>query len=367
MIDFDIHGLAVVRVVGDDDDVRIVEKQLGPLQRPSTGDADITVEFVDRLDVGQLVMLGRDEWAYDDEGLVVLRGKRKSRIRARIPLDTVGDGCHVVIERGAPAVPYLVALVNLCVLSNGGLALHAAAFEHRGVGVVVTGWSKGGKTESLLAALEAGARYVGDEWVYFDRDGARATGVPEPVRIWDWYVDQLHAVRPSSGTFDRTRSVALSSFVQLSERVERSVTHSGVTRTARRLRHLADEQRHRDVPVSAITGSTTRPEAIDVDVVVHSISAEVDEYAMTPTTGADVAARMAGSLAFERLPLMGLYHAFRYAFPDRHSALIESAADLERDRLTDFLSDKQCWISSHDYPPELDRLGSALSPLWEGT
>ena len=179
-----------------------------------------------------LVYLGRNEWAYDSEGLIVLRGRRKSRIRARLPLDMIGQGCHIVIERGAPAVPYLVALVNLCVLANGGLPLHAAAFEIDGVGVVVTGWSKGGKTESLLAALDSGARYVGDEWVYLSEGGKRAIGVPEPIRVWDWYLDQLDTIRPRLSRGASARARVLSGAVGLVESAERARLGAGTHRLA---------------------------------------------------------------------------------------------------------------------------------------
>ncbi len=365
MNDFDVHGLVGVRVLGDVRDVGVVERQLGPLQGPLAGEPDIVVEFVDRLDTGPLVYLGRNEWAYDAEGLLVLRGRNKARIRARLPLDDIGNGCHIVIERGAPAVPYLVAIVNLCALANGGLPLHAAAFEMDGLGVLVTGWSKGGKTESLLAALDRGARYVGDEWVYLSDGGARAVGVPEPIRVWDWYLDQLDDVRPPLSIGNRLRRRSLAGVVAVGARAEQ-VGPSGMRRLARRLRHLFDGQRFVDVEVSDLVGGSARPRAMSVDAVVHTISHEAPDTSLAPTSGAEVAARMAGSLAFERLPLTALYHAFQYAFPERRSALIESASSIERERLDAFLTPRRCWLSAHPYPPDLAELRRTLSELWDG-
>jgi hypothetical protein len=364
VVDLDIHGLAAVRVVGDDDDVAVVERQLGRLRGRIDREPDIVVEFVDHIDAGPLVYLGRDEWAYDAVGLLVLRGRGKSRIRARLPLDTIGGGCHILIERGAPAVPYLVALVNLCVLANGGLPLHAAAFEANGVGVVVTGWSKGGKTESLLAALDGGARYVGDEWVYLSEGGTRAVGVPEPIRVWDWYMEQLEHVRPRLSSADRVRSKCLAGATTIAERAERGRSGAGA-RMARRVRHLLDRQRYVDVPVSALIGSEARPRAITVNAVVHTMSTESPNVCMDVTSGALVAAQMGASLAFERLPLMSLYQAFRYACPDRRSPLIERAGDIERERLHAFLEPRACWLSCHPYPPDLAELRRSLSRLWE--
>lgn len=364
MTDFDVHGLVGVRVIGGPDGDHVVERQLGPLHGPLGRDPDIVIEFVDHVTMGPLVFLGRDEWAYDSEGLIVLRGRRKSRIRARLPLDAIGNGCHITIERGAPAVPYLVALVNLCALANGGLPLHAAAFEMEGRGVVVTGWSKGGKTESLLAALDSGARYVGDEWVYLSDGGRRAVGVPEPIRIWDWYLDQLETVRPDLPTADGVRSRSLAGASGLAERIERGGFGAGPRRLARRVRHLVDGQRYVDLPVADLIGADVRPRAITVDAVVHTVSTDASTVSLEPTSGTEVAERMAGSLAFERLPLMSLYHAFRYAFPDRSSVLIEGANDIERERLREFLEPRTCWRSTHPYPPELAELRRVMGELW---
>ena len=94
-------------------------------------------------------------------------------------------------ERGVAAVPLLIPILNMTLLARGVLPLHASAFVHEGTGVVATGWSKGGKTEALLAFASRGAEYVGDEWVYVASDGARVHGIPEPIRIWRWQLRQL--------------------------------------------------------------------------------------------------------------------------------------------------------------------------------
>ena len=80
-------------------------------------------------------------------------------------------------------MPHLVALVNVTALAKGVLPLHATAFTAGSTGVLVVGWSKGGKTETLLGCMAAGAEYVGDEWVYLTDDG-QMLGLPEPIRVW---------------------------------------------------------------------------------------------------------------------------------------------------------------------------------------
>lgn len=207
--DFDLHGIAGVRVVdARPADVAVVARQLGPLPRRLARDPDIVIRFVDRLETGsRLRYLGARELGWTDEGFYVLKS-RKEPAMVRIPMDRIGGPCELVCERGLSAVPFLIAILNLTVLVNGALPLHAGAFELDGRGVLVTGWSKGGKTELLMAAARAGARYIGDEWVYLTPDG-RMHGIPEPVRLWDWHLEQLPDVRRSLGASDRLRLKAI--------------------------------------------------------------------------------------------------------------------------------------------------------------
>src|SRR5919107_3546463 len=195
--DYDIHGLVGVRVLdASAADAAVVDRQLGGLRGLLDRDPDVVVRFVDRLEVkGPLRLLGVGDAAFDDDAFLLLRSRHKAPVRVRIDVARIGRGCEIVAERGVPAIPLLPAIVNLSALANGALPLHASAFLHRDTGVVATGWSKGGKTESLLAFARHGARYVGDEWVYVAADGERVHGLPEPIRVWGWQARQLPAVR----------------------------------------------------------------------------------------------------------------------------------------------------------------------------
>ena len=160
-MDFDLHGCVRVRLEGAGPrEAAAVARQLGPIAARGTGEPDVTVRFVDRIETrGPVRLLGLDECGFSDDAFLVLRSKHKSRARVRIPMERIGERCEITCERGLPAVPLLVAIVNLTALTKGTLPLHAAAFEWNGAGVVVTGWSKGGKTETLLAFARRGARF----------------------------------------------------------------------------------------------------------------------------------------------------------------------------------------------------------------
>ncbi len=71
----------------------------------------------------------------------------------------IGRHCEIICERGLAAVPELVAVINQTALANGFLPLHSAVFNCQVVGILTTGWSKSGKTESLLAFMANGAEY----------------------------------------------------------------------------------------------------------------------------------------------------------------------------------------------------------------
>ena len=71
------------------------------------------------------------------------------------------------------------------------MLLHAASFVHRGHGVLVTGWQKGGKTETLLPFTAAGAHYVADEWTIVGGTGGGMYGLSAVARLWDWHLRQV--------------------------------------------------------------------------------------------------------------------------------------------------------------------------------
>ena len=193
-VDYDLHGIVGIRLLGaSESDVAAVTAQLGPIRAVLDRDPDVVIRFVDRLPVSNLRYLGREEAGFTDDAFLVLRS-RKARARVQIPVEEIGGRCEIVCESGLPAVPLLIPIVNVTALAKGVVPVHAAAFVHRGSGVLVTGWAKGGKTESLLGFMSHGAEYIGDEWVYVSADGRRLRGIPEPVRVWDWHLDDLPGI-----------------------------------------------------------------------------------------------------------------------------------------------------------------------------
>jgi hypothetical protein len=352
-IDYDLHGVAGVRLVGARvADEAVVDRQLGGLRAPLRRDPDVVVRFVDRVEVSRPVrLLGAGEAGFTDEAFLLLRSRHKARARVLVDVEHIGRGGEVVVERGAPAVPLLVAIVNLAALSNGALALHASAFVHQGLGIVATGWSKGGKTEALLAFMQRGARFVGDEWVYVAPRGDRVHGLPEPIRLWDWHLRQLPAVRGRVSRRDRALLTPL-----------RVVAGAAGRRAgARRLAALLERQLHVDAEPSRLFDPAAIALSAAFDRLFLMRSWEEPDIRVDSIDGAEIAARMAFSVRHERAPLIACYEQFRFAFPDRVNPLIEQAPDLERALLHRFLAGRSAHAVDHPYPVCLDALFDAMS------
>lgn len=354
-VDFDLHGCVRVRLEGAEPrDVATVARQLGPIAAPSAGEADVTVRFVERVETrGSLRFLGLDECGFTDDAFLVLRAKRKSRARVRIPMERIGERCEITCEHGIPAVPLLVAIVNLTALVKGTLPLHAAAFEWNGAGVVVTGWSKGGKTETLLAFAQRGARYVADEWCHLAPDG-RVFGIPEPLRIWRWQLAQLPDLARRLPRAERLRLAAWSALPALEKRLP--------ARALRRVAHLAAKQLCVDAPAELLFGADATRGETELGHVVLAMSHEDPATTVSPVDPQEIADRMLHSLHFERAPLLQAYVMFRFAFPELANPHLEKAHERERVLLQRLLAGKPCLRLLHPYPVELAKLFGALAP-----
>jgi hypothetical protein len=356
---FDLHGLAAVRLVdADEGDVAAVARQLGPLQRELDREPDIVIRFVDRVEHGsRLRYLGARDAGWTDDGFFVLRS-RKQPVVVRLPMDDIGGRCEILAERGVPAIPFLIAVLNLTVLGNGALPLHAAAFELDGVGTLVTGWSKGGKTELLMGAMSAGARYIGDEWVYLTPDGTMR-GIPEPIRLWGWHLDQLPEARAKLGFGDRIKLRGIPVLRRVDRATPRAIRRFPPNRLLHRAMPVIEGQAHVDLPPERLFGPLGTLIA-SVDRVLFTVSAAGPETTVEPIDPGEVAARMAASLAYERNDLTLLWHEARFADPALHNEHLETFEARQRDLLSAVLAGRPAWIVTHPYPVDLAALFEAV-------
>lgn len=357
--DFDLHGLVGIRLLNAaPGDIAAVKKQLGPIQAALSRSPDILINFVDQIRPSSPVhFLGVDDVGYSDDAFFVFRGKHKARVKAQIPFDQIGNGqCMIVCESGLPAVPLLMPILNLTVLSRGALPLHASAFNFNGKGIMVTGWAKGGKTEMLLAYMAKGAEYVGDEWVYIGQDGQCMFGIPEPIRIWYWHLQEMPQFKGKLKRGELLRLQFLNGCVNFLEWLEKGGQASAIYRSIRRLAALLKLQLNVQVPPGKLferiaSGQTGRPEKI-----FFVGSTQEQNVFVSPMATEEIAQRMVFSLQEERKDFMSYYLKYRFAFPDRSNPFIEQAEEIQRTILIKVLSGKDSYAVYHSYPVSIPAL-----------
>jgi hypothetical protein len=362
--DLDLHGMVAIRLENASArDRAAVLRQLGPLPTGVTRDPDLVIRFVDRIPPGSRERLIGLDAAASGSHFLVVRGKHQEPVRIIVPFHEIGGRCEIVCERGLSAVPLLIPILNLMVLGRGGIALHASAFRFEERDVLVTGWSKGGKTELLLGFAAHGARYIGDEWIYVNPDGERIHGIPEPIRMWDWHLAQEPDLWRglSGGTRARLRGLRLAS------RILGRAGGSGSpgARRLRRVADLVDRQRYVQIEPRAAFGERFGPLEGRVGTVIFIESHSSAETTVEPVQGDEIADRMVFSLEEERAGLRSFYRMFRFAFPERASALLENASKLEQKRLREFLLGKACFAVRHPYPPSFEALFDTVRPILE--
>jgi hypothetical protein len=361
----DLHGLLAISLVdAGRSEVQAIVRQLGPLPQIESADTDVTIRFVDRLQVrGILRPLGR-EAAYGDDEFFVLRGRRKTTVRVRIPVDRIGTTpLEIVAERGLSAVPFLLPIINLTLLSKGIVPVHASAFAVNGRGTLVTGWAKGGKSEALLAFADRGATYVGDEWVFVTGDGAAMAGLPEPMRLWDWQLAMVPRLRDRIGSGRRLRLGAAASTARFLTRAARLpvIRSSAPGDLARRLGAMADNQRSLQIRPERVFDGRVSVGLTPLDTVVLIESSGDPVASAEPIDGTTVARRTAATVIHEMLDLEALYLTFRYAFPDRRNPFIESLPTRLEQCLVDALGKKRCVVVRHPYPPDIPSLHELIA------
>jgi hypothetical protein len=363
-IDYDIHGVVGVRLINcPPKDAAAVARKFGLLQRRLERTPDIIVRFVKQMETPGLTHLGIRRYAYTDQDFFLVA--EKNGAKTKINFEQIGGRvCEIVCESGTQIVSLLTTLINLTALKKNYVSLHASAFSYKGVGVLVSGWKKGGKTESVLAFARHGIRYIGDEWILLSGDGCKMHGIPGLVPLWDWHFKYLPRLR---------RQVPMASRMMF--RTVRGLDRLQRVLPKGKLGELLPIRFLRDAlpPLKKRLNVTFEPEAIfssplgwlsaSSDKIVLAMSHANKNIVMEPADPKDVAARMAASVQFEQLGFFEHYLAFRFAFPERSSEFMENLAERQEAILRRALEGKETYELSHPYPCSLHDLASAMTPV----
>ncbi len=333
----DVQGLLTVQLEDAGvDDVAAIERQIGLPSTPvvAGGTPAISLRYSDRLPGATegYSRVGTGDARWTDLGLALRSSGRRERW-VRIPFDDIGGQIVIECERGGGRVPLLIALLNLSMLARGIVPLHASAFVKGGVGIAAAGWSQGGKTEALLAAMADGGTMVADEWAYLTSD-RQLFGLPTPVRLEPWHLRARwvdgRAVRADLRHRMR-RSALLDRGLALPSKVSGGTTAGRLVGKA-----VAAIARRNRVDVHPDDLFISRARSLRLDRLYWLVAREgaIGGRRVTMVSrvqSADVARRMAVAHVHHRLDFLDAYWRFRYAFPERRSDLVEEmqARELE--------------------------------------
>jgi hypothetical protein len=220
--------------------------------------------------------------------------------------------------------------------ARGAVAAHAAAVEIHGRAVLVAGWSESGKTETALALMERGARFLSDKWTVLRADGTAAV-FPIGVGVRGWVLEHLPRLDGAVRGRDRGRLRA-AGWVRAAarpldggaagSRLERAIALADrISVTPPRLRELYgdDPRAPWEAPLGAVALLTTIPAGAGVRV--------------QPADARWAAERLARTAAFERRGIFELHDRASWGLRDRDGDARRSLVEAERVLLERVLSD----------------------------
>jgi hypothetical protein len=361
--DLDLHGAVGIRLIDAPLERRTeIQKELAPIGTGLSRDPDLVIRFVDRIELGSPVRsIGLDDAEFtDDHFLVRAPG---SAARASIPFHRLGEPCEVVCEHGLPKIPLLRSIVHLTALANGFAPAHASAVSMSGGGIVTTGWTSGGKTGALLTLMSLGARFISDDIVYIDGDGALG-GLHEPMNIKDYYLADSPQMLARLKPAERLR---LSSVRRL-QGAAGMVPDSVATRllpdgVRRRLSKWARRGRRVHVTPQRLFGAERCLASGRLKTVLFTQSADTDRVTVDPVDARETALRMASSSRHELSELDAYHHRFRFAFPGSGNPHIDGAEQAIADIFGRAMEDCDVFRISHPYPVTVPMLSEAIAPL----
>jgi len=365
-VDYDIHGLVGIRLLnpaaGDEE---AVSRQLGPLKKALNREPDIVVRFVDHIPVAGLRHLTLNENGFTDDSFFILRSSKKAA-RVKFAFEQIGSRqCEIVCETGVRSVPLLLALVNLTMLRKDCVALHASGFVYQDTGVVVTGWAKGGKTETLLSFAAHGGRYVGDEWILLSGDGQKMYGIPEVIRLWDWHIENLPHVRREIKRENLMMFKAIHRLDRFQQNLNGSLGKMLPIKLLREGMPRIKRQLNVRVEPEIVFGDRFGPFSARPDKVFFALSHADATTTVEPMSPAAIAKHTISSIRFEQIPFMQHYLAFKFAFPERKNEFLDNVHELQYEILHRALSGKEAYTVRHPYPVSFQELYEKMKPYCE--
>lgn len=360
LADLRLHRLLTVRVAGATPAAssRLARLLPGRWCEADGDRPDLLLRRVERLALAPGWGRMAGQVSFDDQVMVLQRHRCDGARRVAVTLDDVGSGCQVAAEGDLPDADLAVLLLRGAALGRQILPLHGAVFEHRGAGVVATGWPGSGKTAALLDFLAHGARPVASEWSLVTADGSGLRGLTHDLRLKPAH---LHRLPPALGPrwaralARRARAHAVATGVAAGVAAAAGGGHAG------RVTRALDRRAALDVPWSALAPPGTATTGFDALFLLED--AEVDGVVVQPLDPGTAAARLTRLLLADLAELTAAYGMFRYAFPHRASPVLDQAEERHRALLERHLGSRPVFLVRHRYPAPPGALFRAMAPV----
>ena len=274
------------------------------------------------------------------------------------------------LEAGFPLArafgPVVRPALQLALLRRGFATVHGSSVELDGGGLTIAGWSESGKTETALALMESGARFLSDKWTVLGADGTMSA-FPVGVGVRRWVLPHLPRLRAALPARSRAQLRA-AAIADLSSKPLRSRASGRLTGlaadTASHVVGLADRAALSPSELRAAYEQTDDPARhVPMRWIVLLSTIEGDGITVEDAEPDWAAARLAQSAAYERRPWFALQERARYAAPDRGAAAgAEAIIERERELLLRALSATRLLSVRAPFPVDPRRVADALQP-----
>jgi len=212
--------------------------------------------------------------------------------------------------------------------------VHSAAVETGGTGVVVAGWSESGRTETALALMEAGGRFVSDKWTILGEDGTLAC-FPIGVGVRRWVLPYLPRLRAALPRPARAQLLAAGAAGRITRPLRGPASRGKVLTlagdAAERAVGLADRAGLRPSELieayGHCAGGAPRT-SLGLLVLLRTVPGPA--VSAREVDGKWAAPRLARTAAFERRRLFELHQRARFAMPEHEQLDMEATIGREQ-------------------------------------
>lgn len=362
--EFDIHGVLGIRLLDPSPaDVAAVSEHLGMLRKPLLREPDVTFRFMSRLPFPPKPPFEAKEKKAGEEAFFIFDEKTK-RVLARVPFDRVGSPCEIVCQRGLRSVPLLMPILSLTALAKGLVSVHASAFVHHGIGILMVGQPESGKTTTLLGFASKGAEFIGEEWVLVDGNGQAMYGLPRQIELSPSHMEAVPEVRR---VIKRSRLLPFEGLRRLGRMQKILGKVAGRSFTTYALQAISALQR-RILPrlePQAIFGSRVGSLIAKPEKVFLLISHAHPTVEVKLISAIEMARRIAALTQYENARFMEHYRTFKSAFPDRENRCAEESTAHQYALLSRALLAKETYTVRHPHKMPFSALHAALRPFCE--